>query len=54
VKIRIIGTAEECEVASDRIARVFDARYVGRPSVREDGKYQVNIDARLREEKPPG
>jgi hypothetical protein len=50
VKIRIIGSAEECEVAADRIARVFAARYVGRPVLRDDGQYQVNIDARLREE----
>jgi hypothetical protein len=37
VKIRIIGTAEECEVAADRIARVLAARYVSRPSLRDDG-----------------
>jgi hypothetical protein len=52
VKIRIIGTEEECEVAADRIARVLDARHVGRPSLRDDGQYQVSIDARLRKEKP--
>ena len=54
MKILIVGTEEECEGASDRIARVLDARYVGRPSLRDDGKYQVRIDARLRDEKPPG
>jgi hypothetical protein len=52
VKIRIIGTEEECEIAADRIARVLDARYVGRPSLRDDGQYQVNLDARLRKQKP--
>ncbi|HZA84550.1 MAG TPA: hypothetical protein VFC13_24250 [Actinomycetes bacterium] len=54
MKILIVGTEEECEVAADRIARVLDARHVGRPSLRDDGKYQVRIDARLRDEKPPG
>jgi hypothetical protein len=51
VKILVVGTEEECEIAADRIARVLDARHVGRPSLREDGKYQVRIDARPREEK---
>lgn len=54
MKIRIIGTEEECEVAADRIARVLIARYVSRPSYRDDGKFQVNIDARLPEPKPSG
>jgi hypothetical protein len=54
VKIRIVGTEEECEVAADRIARVLTARYVGRPSLRDDGKFQVNIEARLPEQKPGG
>lgn len=53
MRIVIVGTEEECEVAADRIARVLDARHVGRPSLRDDGKYQVRIDARLRDEKPP-
>jgi hypothetical protein len=38
----------------DRIARVLVARYVSRPSYRDDGQYQVNIDARLPEQKPGG
>ena len=50
MRIVIVGTEEECEVAADRIARVLDARHVGRPSPRDDGKYQVRIDARLRKD----
>jgi hypothetical protein len=41
VRILIVGTEEECEVAADRIARVLDARHVGRPSLREDGKFAL-------------
>jgi hypothetical protein len=52
VKILIVGTAEECEEAADRIARVLNARPVGRVTLRDDGKHQVRIDARLREDKP--
>jgi hypothetical protein len=52
VKILIVGTSEECEEAADRIARVLNARSVGRVTLRDDGKHQVRIDARLREEKP--
>jgi hypothetical protein len=52
VKILIIGTFEECEHGADRIARVLDARHVGRITQREDGKHQVRIDARPRQEKP--
>jgi hypothetical protein len=54
VNILIVGTEEECEVAADRIARVLDARSVSRPLLRDDGKFQVRINARLRNEKPPG
>jgi hypothetical protein len=72
MKIRIVGTLEECQVASDRIARVFDARYVGRPRFFKDRSrsdednprsmsermdedlYQVNIEARLREQDHQG
>lgn len=54
MKILIVGTYEECEVAADRIARVLDARHVGRITSRDDGQHQVRIDARLRDEKPPG
>ncbi len=55
MKIRIIGTSEECEVAADRIARIFDARYVSRvehtpDSTYEKPKFQVRIEARLREQ----
>jgi hypothetical protein len=54
VKIRIISTEEECEVAADRIARGLIARYVSRPALLdgENWQYQVNIDARLPEQKP--
>jgi hypothetical protein len=37
VKILIVGTFEECEHGADRIARVLDARHVGRITQREDG-----------------
>jgi hypothetical protein len=52
VKILVVGTFEECEHAADRIARVLDARHVGRIVQRDDGKHQVRIDARPRKEKP--
>jgi hypothetical protein len=54
VKIRIVGTEEESEVAADRIGRVPTARYVSRPSYRDDGQFQVVIDARLPEPKLRG
>jgi len=54
VKIRITGTYDECETAADIIARVLNARYVGQPGwIDGDGdkaKFQVHIDARLREQ----
>jgi hypothetical protein len=53
MKILIVGTFEECEHAADRIARVLDARHVGRITQRDDGQYQVRIDARPRKETPP-
>jgi len=46
VKIRIIGTLEECQIASDRIARVFDARYVGRPRFFKEGSRSDESDRR--------
>jgi hypothetical protein len=51
VRILIIGTADECEEAADRIARVLDVRSIRPATLRDDGKYQVKIDARLREVK---
>jgi hypothetical protein len=53
MRIHIVGTFEECEHAADRIARVLDARSVGRITQRDDGQYQVRIDARPRKEQPP-
>jgi len=54
VKIRIIGTEEECQVAADLIARVLDARNVPRPryidGYGDNAKHQVQFDARLREQ----
>jgi hypothetical protein len=51
VRILITGTADECEEAADRIARVLDVRSIRPATLRDDGKYQVKIDARLREVK---
>jgi hypothetical protein len=52
VKIRIIGTEEECQVASDLIARFLDVRSMPSPTYteQESGKfdYRVQFDARLR------
>jgi hypothetical protein len=54
VKIRIIGTEHECQVASDRIARILNVRNVPRPSYTGDGEgryhYRVQFDAQLRKE----
>ena len=53
MKILIVGSFEECEHAADRIARILDARHVGRITQRDDGQHQVRIDARPRKEQPP-
>jgi hypothetical protein len=53
MRIHIVDTFEQCEHAADRIARVLDARHVGRITRRDDGLYQVRIDARPRKEQPP-
>jgi hypothetical protein len=53
MRIHIVGTFEECEHAADRIARVLDARHVGRITRRDDGLYQVRIDARPRKSSRP-
>ncbi len=53
MRIRITGTYDECEVAADRIARIFDVRHVPRPSLRDDDLYQVSLDAQLREQDRP-
>jgi hypothetical protein len=52
MRIHIVGTFEECEHAA-RITRVLDARHVGRITPRDDGQYQVTIDARPGKEQPP-
>jgi len=52
MRIRIIGTEEECLIASDRLARLFNVRSVPRPTYTGDGPgkdYRVQFDARLRE-----
>jgi hypothetical protein len=49
LKIQIIGTLDECEIAADRIAHIFDVRHVPRPSDRDDDLYQVRLDAQLSE-----
>ena len=54
MKIRILGTWEECNVAADRIARILDARWVSRVEQTRDSTYDkpefiVRIEARLRE-----
>jgi len=51
--IRITGTGEECEVATDRIVRVFDVWRVPPLSLRDDGLYQIRLDAQLREQDRP-
>ena len=53
MRIHIVGTFDECEHAADRIARVLDARHVGRITRRDDGPYQVRIDARPRKSSRP-
>jgi hypothetical protein len=50
LRIRIVGTEEECQVAADRLARAFTVRSVPRPSLRDDGLYQVSLVAQLREQ----
>jgi hypothetical protein len=54
VRIRIVGTEEECQIATDRIARIFDVRRAPRPTWIEGfgdkEKFQVQFDARLREQ----
>lgn len=54
MKIRIIGTEEECLVASDRIARWFDVRSMPRPTYVEEesgrSHFRVQFEARLRED----
>jgi hypothetical protein len=32
VRIRIVGTEEECQIATDRIARIFDVRRAPQPT----------------------
>jgi hypothetical protein len=53
LRIQITGTYDECEVAADRIARIFTVRRVPRPSARDDGLYQVRLDAQLRQQDVP-
>ncbi len=53
MKIQITGTWDECEIAADRIARIFDVRRIPRPALRDDDLYQVRLDARLREQDEP-
>ena len=54
MKIRIIGTEEECQVASDLIARFLDVRSMPSPTYTEQESgtfdYRVQFDARLRKE----